>query len=143
MEHLQAYRKPIEESLANTAHNFNLSFATVKSSIYSILLNYLYYLFGPIINFKFTIEHTVLFWEAAIRAVGIFLMISTLVKETNKKTHLLLIVYYFTMTLLWSLGTTNDGQAFRHHFLSQWIICIYIALKYCQIPQLKESNKLA
>ncbi len=131
LEHLLAYRQPIEQGFANTAHNLTLSFDTLSSAVQSILLNYVYYLFNPIINFKFTLEYSVLFWEAIIRVAGISLMLIAVIREKNNPTHLLLIVLYISLTLIWSLGTANDGQAFRHHVLTQWIMCIYIA-RYIQ-----------
>ncbi len=126
IEHLLAYRHPIEQSIANTAHNFTLSFDTFSASVHSIVVNYLYYLFGPIINYRFTLDHTVLLWETLIRGFGVSLMLAALFRERDKQVHFLLAVFYILMTLLWSLGTANDGQAFRHHVLSQWVIYIYI-----------------
>ena len=131
LEHLLAYRQPIEQGFANTAHNLTLSFDTLGDTIQSVLLNYLYYLFNPIISFKPSIVYSVLFWESLIRVIGISLMVIAVVREKNNLAHLLLIVFYISMTLLWSLGTANDGQAFRHHVLTQWIMCIYIA-RYIQ-----------
>lgn len=131
LEHLLAYRQPIEQDFANTAHNITLSFDTLGSTVQTIFLNYLYYLFNPILNFKFTIEYVVVFWEALIRIIGISLLLMALIRERNTQMHLLLFVFYVSITLLWSLGTSNDGQAFRHHVLSQWLMCIYIA-RYCQ-----------
>ncbi len=125
-EHLLAYRRPIELSAADTSHNLTLSFETFGSSMNSMMVNYLYYLFGPIINFRLTIENTVLLWEALIRIIGFSLMLKAILHKKNKHIHLLLVLFYFSITLLWSVGTANDGQAFRHHMLSQWVMYIYI-----------------
>jgi hypothetical protein len=35
-----------------------------------------------------------------------------------------MLVLYFSMTLMWAVGTTNYGTAIRHHMLSWWIIVI-------------------
>ena len=34
----------------------------------------------------------------------------------------LMLILYFSVTLMWALGTTNYGTAMRHHMLSWWII---------------------
>jgi len=41
--------------------------------------------------------------------------------------HYLVLVLYLLMTFIWSLGTTNYGQAIRHHVLSNWLLIVLLA----------------
>jgi len=45
----------------------------------------------------------------------------------QEKRDYLLLVLYLLMTMVWSLGTTNYGQAIRHHILSNWLLIVLAA----------------
>ena len=36
----------------------------------------------------------------------------------------LLLVIYFSITLMWSMGTSSYGTALRHHMMSYWVLAI-------------------
>ena len=40
------------------------------------------------------------------------------------RTYRFLIVLYFLMSLLWSMGTSNYGTAIRHHLVPMWILIV-------------------
>jgi hypothetical protein len=42
----------------------------------------------------------------------------------QKRLLVMMLVLYFSMTLIWAMGTTNYGTAIRHHMLTWWIIVI-------------------
>ena len=37
---------------------------------------------------------------------------------------ILLLAIYVSLTCVWAVGTTNYGQAIRHHLLTKWIILL-------------------
>ena len=37
------------------------------------------------------------------------------------------LVVYFAMTLIWNIGTTNHGQALRHHMMTDWLLLLVLA----------------
>jgi len=39
-----------------------------------------------------------------------------------------LLILYFVVTAMWSLGTTNYGQAFRHNSITDWILAIVLVI---------------
>ena len=43
---------------------------------------------------------------------------------SQKRLFGLMLILYFSITLLFAIGTTNYGTAMRHHMLSWWIIVI-------------------
>jgi hypothetical protein len=61
----------------------------------------------------------------------------------------LMLVLYFSMTLLWAMGTTNYGTAIRHHMLTWWIIVILgvpplmgilKSVLLCMVPKYVDSS---
>jgi hypothetical protein len=36
----------------------------------------------------------------------------------------ILLIFYFSMTFMWAMGTTNYGTALRHHVITSWILVV-------------------
>jgi ABC-type iron transport system FetAB permease component len=71
-----------------------------------------------------SIKDLVVFFESVFRALLIIGFIVNYYKSSNKSNLLLLFIVYLSLTLFWSIATTNYGQAIRHHVLSGWIIIL-------------------
>ena len=87
--------------------------------------SYVYYLLGPsVISIDKPIDIV-----PAINALGrlivlVFLVILIFKKVPMPSSILYLMIVYFFVTFLWSIGTTNFGQAFRHNSLTDWILAL-------------------
>ena len=76
--------------------------------------------------------------ESFIRISLILLVLITLISKRRLTNYtLILILVFFTISIMWSLGTFNFGQAVRHHILTNWML---ILLTGISIKELK-SNK--
>ena len=86
---------------------------------------YLHYLFAPFdgitrwVDLYAVAESWMRFVLLAVVVVG-FLRIP----RGERKLLLLLFIVYLSLTLLWSMGTTNYGQALRHHTMTNWVLFI-------------------
>ena len=54
----------------------------------------------------------------------------------ERKLLLLLFIVYLSLTLLWSMGTTNYGQALRHHTMTNWVLFILFTAVVSRTGQL-------
>ena len=86
---------------------------------------YLHYLFAPFdgitrwVDLYAVAESWMRFTLIAVVGVGLFQ-----VPRGERKLLLLLFIFYLSLTLLWSMGTTNYGQALRHHTMTNWVLFI-------------------
>ena len=86
---------------------------------------YLHYLFSPFdgitrwVDLYAVAESWMRFTLIAVVGVGLFQ-----VPRGERKLLLLLFIFYLSLTLLWSMGTTNYGQALRHHTMTNWVLFI-------------------
>lgn len=56
--------------------------------------------------------------------VASFIAVCRSIPTRAAKSFVLLMVVYLSLTFLWSVGTTNYGQAIRHHVLTNWILVL-------------------
>lgn len=103
-------------------------FGSTGTALWSLAKNYVYYLFGPFLDFRFNINYLVMAWDSIVRLAGLTAIGVLLVTRRATLPVLVLLGFYITMTITWSIGTTNSGQAFRHHMLTQWVMFIFIGI---------------
>lgn len=101
-----------------------------KSSLGALLkttsLAYVYYLFAP---FPWQITNWLdvyAFTESLLRFILILYSLISWYQAKGLQRSIwgLLLIIYFSMTLLWSTGTVNYGTSIRHHLLTNWIIVL-------------------
>ena len=86
---------------------------------------YLHYLFSPFdgitrwADLYAVAESWMRFTLIVVAGVGFFR-----IPRGERKLLLLLLIVYLSLTLLWSMGTTNYGQALRHHTMTNWVLFI-------------------
>jgi len=96
----------------------------------TIIPSYLYYMFAP---FPWQVEEWVDVYaslESLLRLACVLVIAGTwrVADDECKAQCVLLFLIYVSLTLLWSLGTANYGQAIRHHLLTNWILFLLTAL---------------
>jgi len=112
------------ESNPRSAFGVVLNTDSWTTLLTSLPLVYLHYMFGPFPWQIDSIKDLVVFFESVFRALLIIGFIVNYYKSSNKSNLLLLFIVYLSLTLFWSIATTNYGQAIRHHVLSGWIIIL-------------------
>lgn len=116
---------------ANAHARANYGVLLDASSHFDFLLTffptYFYYLFAP---FPYQISNWLdvyAFFESIFRCTLIISAIITWKNSTtNKPQVFFLLVIYFMMSGLWSLGTMNYGTSIRHNLISYWILVLLL-----------------
>jgi hypothetical protein len=103
--------------------NFVTFLSTIKT-IFTIVVNYL---FGPfpwrvygVVEFLFMLYG----WLKIVLLLGVFISIKLARNEKRSALFLMLIVY-FSLAILYALGTANYGTALRHQMLTDWILFVF------------------
>ncbi len=124
-------------TVSRASYGISLDLSSPFMTIYSTFLMYIHYLFAP---FPWQISK-VLDVYALIESFSRLVLICFALKNwrnaygAQRRLLGLMLILFFSVTFLWALGTTNYGQAIRHHMMSWWIILIL------GIPPLMEKLK--
>jgi len=135
------YRKTVEQNLPRSSYGFSVDTSTKSGAGYGLILSYFNYLYGPgILSINQAID-VVPAMNALLRLIASLLFIYLLIKRIRvpKGTGFLLLIY-FLITAMWSMGTTNYGQAFRHNSITDWILAIIFIIAVREIFY-KEEHK--
>lgn len=111
---------------ARANYDIVLDVSSPISFLKSVWLIYIYYLFAP---FSWQITNWLdvyAFAESLLRFVLILFSIISWYRAKGLQRSIwgLLLIIYFSMTLLWSIGTVNYGTSIRHHLLTNWVIVL-------------------
>lgn len=143
IEAVSEYRKVITRTLPRTLYPTPLDISSVTNLIWTYAINFNYYLFYPYIwNVQIPSDLVpMLASSARIFSVFYILIHMRKIDSKAKSNFWILAILYILVTGLWSLGTTNYGQAFRHHLMSNWILImgVGIALNYRKFRQRYEG----
>ncbi len=126
LDYIDHYHDILRGQAGRASYDVLLNTSSWSALLKSWIIVYFEYLFSP---FPWQLENFSDFiglCEALFRVVLIPLSIYVGVTGFRKKKFeaSLLCLCYFAMTLLWSVGTANYGQAMRHHVLTNWIILV-------------------
>lgn len=124
---IEKYRAHIDrEGSPRTGFSVDFTASSLFSAIYSSLKIYLHYLFAPIGYKMQDFRDWYALTEALMRSalIGAIMVGWRSIHWPGRWFPLLLVTVYVTLTFTFSLGTTNYGQALRHHVLTNWIIIL-------------------
>ena len=119
---IRVYRGWVNSTAPATQYLMEGEFSGRFSSIGGLLISYVFYLLGPFHGDIGSVSTWVLLVQALVRWLGIPLMILLCLRDRK---YLLLALVYFSLSFTWSIGTTNHGQAFRHHMMTDWILILF------------------
>jgi len=115
----------------NSAYGVDFHYQPFGEALFSVVKVYTYYLFYPLIpTTEITLKVFYALGESWMRVICFSLIIFYAVRLPQFRGSAnvwLLIATYLTVTFIWSLGTTNYGQAVRHHMLTNWMLLIAVA----------------
>lgn len=96
----------------------------VIQSLYTFVQMYLHYMFAPIGSPPQGLKDFYAHTEALARVSGVVMYIYGIfrVAEYRSNSFVFVGLFYGSATLMWSIGTTNYGQAIRHHTFTNWAL---------------------
>lgn len=123
---VKSYRTGGMSIYARTNYAVALDASSWSSLASSTILIFLYYMFAP---FPWQIENFMDLYAAIESLLRLCLIIFAIIAwrraaGVQRRTFTLLLVLYFSMEFLWSVGTMNYGTAMRHHIVGYWLIVI-------------------
>ncbi len=126
-DYIHAYRMQIDFlGQPRTAYGVMVDGTTLASTLLTFARLHFYYLFAPLTGSVDTLKGGYALVEALLRAV---LILSSIIawlfaRTRGDRSYGILLLAYASMTFMWALGTTNFGQALRHHVLTSWIVVL-------------------
>ena len=132
-----------------TTYGVPFDISSLIMTVYSGLKIYVYYLFAPFPWHVKNFLDVYAFIESIFRLGLIFFSIKYWSNAVGSQRQILglMLILYFSITLLFSIGTANFGTSIRHHMLSWWIIVItgipplMEKLNFIQFGKVKISRK--
>ena len=116
------YRGAGESSLPTTAYNAVFEFDNWWKTIVSLTHSYFYYIGWPLSADYAWLGTWALMVGGVIRLAAL-----SIVPWVRHHWIWAGLAVYFAMTLIWNVGTTNHGQALRHHIMTDWILLLVLA----------------
>lgn len=128
------YRDSIDKANPRTGYGFRVPLDSYEEFFLGLARSYVHYQFGPLWRWPTEPADWILVGEALMRTLGTaWLLYAIAVCRSRRGVLAVLMLGYFGMTLLWSMGTTNYGQAFRHHLLSNWMLIVAGAVAWTNL----------
>lgn len=123
------YRTSVDNiGTPSSAYDIDFHYEPLGASLVSVAKVYAYYLFYPLIpTAQFSGKELYALAESWYRVACLSLVAFALVRfgEIRRSPHLwLLLGMFIVVTFIWSLGTTNYGQAIRHHVTTNWMLAL-------------------
>lgn len=128
IEAIKDYRKEVEGERPRTSYSVPIDSSTVLATARGLAANYWLYLTAPLWRAPERMADLVPQVCSGFRLLmlGVVMWFFSFRKRAHPKI-LFLGLSYVVITTVWSLGTTNYGQAFRHHSLSDWLLILMVA----------------
>jgi len=126
---ISIYHQTANATGAATQYDAALEFTTWGRMLFVFAYSYIFYMGWPFTGDYTELSTWVIMFEAVFRLLGVATMF--LLVRQNKQWYWL-IMLYVSLTFLWNIGTSNHGQALRHHMMTEWILILAI-LSYLQM----------
>lgn len=126
LEYASTYRQKSEKG-ARAEYGVKLDAGSPVKFVSSLPPVYLYYMLSP---FPWQIGSGLDLFAALDGALRVLLLVFALPwvwdppKGTPSGIPRLLLILYFSMSVLWAMGTINYGTAMRHHIIPYWILIV-------------------
>lgn len=119
------YRSTIEARMPRTSYDLDIDASSGAGIAKGAAYNYWNYLARPFATDLEVAADSVPFLSAAVRVVLIVILLGLVLGGRLADRRMAFCACtYIVVTLVWSLGTTNYGQAFRHHALTDWLLVL-------------------
>ncbi len=125
---IQIYRDAVDSANPRTSYGFSVETTSVSGIVSGLVRSYANYLTGPWIGEVNRFIDIAPFVSSLLRTLGIVCLLVMLVTGRMNLELWYLFFVFVTITFMWSVGTTNIGQAFRHNSITDWIPALWIVL---------------
>lgn len=121
---LLEYREAARDDAPRTAFGAGLDGSSLPGFLASAAMLYVHYMLEPFPSRIARWDDLYAGMESLLRAALLVSSFIAVYSAAGGRRHALvvLLVLYLSMTALWTLGTTNYGQAIRHHMLTNWLL---------------------
>ncbi|MDZ7841077.1 MAG: hypothetical protein U5R46_09720 [Gammaproteobacteria bacterium] len=134
---LDEYRNDIEAREPRTSFGDEIDTTSTGPLATGLARNYFHYQFKPYVTDIELPADLVPFAASTARALCLLVILAAIATWRRDPRIWYLVTVYVVMTFLWSVGTTNYGQAFRHHALTDWMV----VLLACHLGSLWRVNR--
>ena len=112
--------------IGRASYGIPLDTSSLFTVIYSSFLIYINYLFAPFVWQVSSLSDVYAFIESILHMTLIYYSIKLWKLEKGQMHQILgmLLLLFFIMTFMWSLGTTNYGTGMRHKMMSWWMLAL-------------------
>lgn len=125
VEAIVQYRSSIESRDPRTSYDPGLDESSGPGLALAVANNYWNYLARPYISDLESAVDIIPFASSWVRvALLAFLLCVAMSRRRLDRRIVFCACVYLVVTTVWSLGTTNYGQAFRHHALTDWLLVV-------------------
>lgn len=131
---LGSYRAKIDSEEPRSSFGVNVDTTSLSSTGYGLALSYIHYLYGPGLHEINKVIDVVPAINSLGRLLVSLLLLYLLIRKVDLPEGMMyLIIVYLSVTSMWSIGTTNYGQAFRHNSLTDWMLAMILVIGLQQI----------
>lgn len=128
-ERLGNYRHDVNTSAPRTAFSVNLDLTSLAGLLQTLPIVTFHYLFEPFPwSADLRLKDYVLVLINILRFIGLLVCLGYLLRRPSDQMMWLILILYLLMCGAWIFGSTNYGQASRHHVLSDWLIWLGMAV---------------
>ena len=116
----------MDTPIGRASYNVGLDTSSLFSVIYSGFLIYINYLFSPFIWQVSNLADVYAYIESILHMILIYYSIKLWRLERGEMRQILglLLLLFFIMSFIWSVGSTNYGTGMRHKMLSWWMLVL-------------------
>jgi len=136
---IDQYRQAVDSANPRSSYGFAVDTSSVGSALLGLLRSYLFYLVGFWPSESARWLDFIPLAGGLLRFLGLGCFIYLLFTRQLNFYNAALFVMFIGMSFIWSMGTTNFGQAFRHNVLTDWIPVIWISLVF--FPKTSSANE--
>ena len=126
LKYIEQYRNDVISRGARSSYGINLDSSSLPRFLYSSFKIFSFYMTMPLPWQVFNAKDLYAAFESILRLIFIIGAFFALRRPNGaaRGEFVLLLVLYFSMALLWSMGTENYGTSIRHHTVNFWIIIL-------------------
>ena len=127
------YREAVDSANPRTTYGFMVETFDWRAALAGLSRSYLYYIGGPWPHELDKAIDYVPFVNSIARTTLIIACVYLVFRGHGNKSVVSLLLLFFLVTLMWSIGSTNYGQAFRHNVQTDWILFLVFAVCFPRV----------
>lgn len=123
------YREAVDSANPRTSYGFMVETFEWYPAVVGLSKSYFYYVGGPWLSEIEKWIDYVPFINSIIRLSLMLFLILLFIRGKLSYESGIFLALFLLITFMWSLGSTNYGQSFRHNVMSDWLIVLATLLR--------------